>query len=93
MKYDVLIIGSGLAGLRAAISVIQHDVSCAVISLVYPVRSHSVAAQGGINAALKNVDKEDSWKGEIGNHISPCNNYGYRRSRENLCPFYKCSYQ
>jgi succinate dehydrogenase / fumarate reductase flavoprotein subunit len=54
MEHDVIIIGSGLAGLRAAIAVKQQGVSCAVVSMVYPTRSHSVAAQGGINAALRN---------------------------------------
>ncbi|MBD3307429.1 FAD-binding protein [candidate division KSB3 bacterium] len=54
MEHDVLIIGSGLSGLRAAIAAKQQGVNCAVCSMVYPTRSHSIAAQGGINAALKN---------------------------------------
>ena len=51
--WDTVIVGSGLAGLRAAISLEGSKV--AVLSRVHPLRSHSVAAQGGINAALKNV--------------------------------------
>ncbi|MCL6581949.1 MAG: FAD-binding protein, partial [Firmicutes bacterium] len=52
--HEVLVVGGGLAGLRAAVE--AHDAGCevAVISRVHPVRSHSVAAQGGINAALAN---------------------------------------
>jgi succinate dehydrogenase / fumarate reductase flavoprotein subunit len=50
----VLIVGAGLAGLRAAIEVARHNVGVAVISKVHPLRSHSLAAQGGINAALGN---------------------------------------
>ncbi len=52
--HEVLVVGGGLAGLRAAIE--AHDAGCevAVLSRVHPVRSHSVAAQGGINAALGN---------------------------------------
>ncbi|MDP3046101.1 MAG: FAD-binding protein [Chloroflexota bacterium] len=50
--HRILIIGAGLAGLRAAIEAAGED--CAVMSRVHPVRSHSVAAQGGINAALGN---------------------------------------
>jgi succinate dehydrogenase / fumarate reductase flavoprotein subunit len=56
--HDILIIGAGLAGMRAAIAA-PPDLDVAVMSKVHPVRSHSVAAQGGINAAL---GKEDSWQ-------------------------------
>ncbi len=49
-RHDIIIVGGGLAGLRAALSVQAADV--AVISKVHPLRSHSVGAQGGINAAL-----------------------------------------
>ena len=51
--WDALIVGSGLAGLRAAIAL--SDLKVAVLSRVHPLRSHSLAAQGGINAALGNV--------------------------------------
>jgi succinate dehydrogenase / fumarate reductase flavoprotein subunit len=54
IHHDVLIVGGGLAGLRAAIGLAEHwDV--AVLSKVHPVRSHSGAAQGGMNAALRNA--------------------------------------
>lgn len=65
MQHDLLIVGSGLSGMRAAIEARKRGVECAVLSMVYPIRSHSVAAQGGINAALNNAtDKanEDSWE-------------------------------
>jgi succinate dehydrogenase / fumarate reductase flavoprotein subunit len=62
--YQILIVGGGLAGLRAAIT--AHDAGCkvAVLSKVYPMRSHSGAAQGGINAALGNhpEGRDDSWE-------------------------------
>ncbi|MDT8358331.1 MAG: FAD-binding protein [Methanomicrobiaceae archaeon] len=57
--YDVLIIGGGLTGLRAALRFAEAGLSGAVISKVHPLRSHSVAAQGGMNAALGNVPGED----------------------------------
>ncbi len=62
MKYDVLIVGAGGAGLYAALSAIKEnkDLNIAVLTKVYPTRSHTGAAQGGINAALANVDPTDS---------------------------------
>jgi succinate dehydrogenase / fumarate reductase flavoprotein subunit len=59
-QYDAVIIGSGLAGLRAAIE-IGENASVAVLSKVFATRSHSGAAQGGIGAALAN-EEEDSWE-------------------------------
>ena len=58
--YDVLIVGAGLAGMRAALSAHQHGASVAILTKVHPVRSHSNAAQGGINAAL--TDRGDKWE-------------------------------
>ncbi len=62
--HDLIIIGGGLAGLRAAYEAVSAGISVAVISKVHPLRSHSVAAQGGINAALGNADTtaRDSWE-------------------------------
>ena len=60
-EHDVLIIGGGLAGLRAAVEVTRAGADVAVISKVHPVRSHSNAAQGGINAPL--TDRGDEWEG------------------------------
>jgi len=59
-QFDVIIIGAGLAGLRAAIE-IGENASVAVLSKVFATRSHSGAAQGGIGAALAN-EEEDSWE-------------------------------
>ncbi|SVB04575.1 uncharacterized protein METZ01_LOCUS157429, partial [marine metagenome] len=52
LEHDVLVIGAGLAGMRAALSAQETGANVAVVSKVHPVRSHSNAAQGGINAAL-----------------------------------------
>src|SRR5918992_6047608 len=58
-QHDVLVIGAGLAGQRAALAAAAAGVSVGILSKVHPVRSHSNAAQGGINAAL---NPEDSWE-------------------------------
>jgi len=58
--HDVLVIGAGLAGMRAALAARDQGVDVAVVSKVHPVRSHSNAAQGGINAAL--IDRGDAWE-------------------------------
>src|ERR671931_667419 len=57
--HDVLIIGAGLAGQRAALAAADAGASVALMSKVHPVRSHSVAAAGGINAA---IDPADDWR-------------------------------
>ena len=59
-QHDVLVVGAGLAGMRAALAAKQAGANVAIISKVTPVRSHSNAAQGGINAAL--TDRGDDWK-------------------------------
>ncbi|HOF57975.1 MAG TPA: FAD-binding protein [Syntrophorhabdaceae bacterium] len=63
LYHDVLIVGGGLSGLRAAVGLCdRYDVG--LISKVHPIRSHSIAAQGGINAALANNpdSKDDTWE-------------------------------
>src|SRR4051812_41370715 len=57
--HDVLVIGAGLAGKRAALAAAEEGVSVGILAKVHPVRSHSNAAQGGINAAL---NPGDSWE-------------------------------
>jgi succinate dehydrogenase / fumarate reductase flavoprotein subunit len=54
LSHDVVVVGAGLAGMRAAIAAHEAGVDVALVTKVHPVRSHSGAAQGGINAALGN---------------------------------------
>lgn len=64
LQHDVIIVGGGLAGCRAALEIKRQnpDIDVALVAKTHPIRSHSVAAQGGIAATLKNVDPEDDWK-------------------------------
>ncbi len=58
-KHDVLIVGAGCAGMRAAIEAHDAGADVALLSKIHPVRSHSGAAEGGINAALGNASEDD----------------------------------
>ncbi len=60
-NYDALVIGAGGAGLRATMGLAEKNYNVACVSKLFPTRSHTVAAQGGINAALGNIT-EDDWK-------------------------------
>ena len=60
-QYDALVIGAGGAGLRATMGLAKKGYNVACVSKLFPTRSHTVAAQGGINAALGNIT-EDDWK-------------------------------
>lgn len=64
LEHDVIIVGGGLAGCRAAVEIARTDpkLSVAVVAKTHPIRSHSVAAQGGMAATLNNVDPEDTWQ-------------------------------
>ncbi len=57
-KFDAIIVGAGGAGMRCALELSQHNFSVAVLSKLYPVRSHTGAAQGGIGAALGNEEPD-----------------------------------
>ncbi|XP_035209755.1 succinate dehydrogenase [ubiquinone] flavoprotein subunit, mitochondrial-like [Stegodyphus dumicola] len=59
--YDAIVVGAGGAGLRAAFGLVQEGFKTACITKLFPTRSHTVAAQGGINAALGNMEPDD-WK-------------------------------
>jgi succinate dehydrogenase / fumarate reductase flavoprotein subunit len=60
-EYDCLVLGAGGSGLRAAVGMVEAGLRTACISKVYPTRSHTVSAQGGINAALGNMGPDD-WR-------------------------------
>jgi len=81
-SHDVLIIGAGLAGQRAALAAAQEGVSVAIISKVHPVRSHSVAAAGGINAAL---NPEDSWESHAFDTVKGSDYLGDQDAIEIMC--------
>lgn len=64
IKHDVIIVGGGIAGSRAALEIARANPSLSIglVAKTHPIRSHSVAAQGGMAASLKNVDSADTWE-------------------------------
>ena len=81
-SHDVLIIGAGLAGQRAALAAAQEGVSVAIMSKVHPVRSHSVAAAGGINAA---ISVADDWRSHAYDTVKGSDFLGDQDAIEIMC--------
>jgi len=82
--FDVIIVGAGGAGLRAALTLAQQGVKVGVVSKVFPTRSHTVSAQGGINAALGNVT-EDDWRWHMFDTIKGSDYLGDQDAIEFMC--------
>jgi succinate dehydrogenase / fumarate reductase flavoprotein subunit len=80
--HDVLIIGAGLAGQRAALAAARRGASVAVMSKVHPVRSHSVAAAGGINAA---ISVDDDWRSHAYDTVKGSDYLGDQDAIEVMC--------
>jgi len=81
-SHDVLIIGAGLAGQRAALAAARSGASVAIMSKVHPVRSHSNAAAGGINAAL---NPDDSWESHAFDTVKGSDYLGDQDAIEIMC--------
>ncbi|MBU1192316.1 MAG: succinate dehydrogenase flavoprotein subunit [Gammaproteobacteria bacterium] len=83
-KFDTLIIGAGGGGLRAALQLAQAEAHVAVVSKVFPTRSHTVAAQGGVNAALANV-LPDNWHWHMFDTVKGSDYLGDQDAIEYMC--------
>ena len=83
-RFDTLVIGAGGGGLRAALQLSQAEANVAVVSKVFPTRSHTVAAQGGINAALGNV-LPDSWHWHMYDTVKGSDYLGDQDAIEYMC--------
>jgi len=82
--FDALIIGAGGAGLNAALQLATADIHVAVVSKVFPTRSHTVAAQGGVNAALANV-LPDNWHWHMFDTVKGSDYLGDQDAIEFMC--------
>lgn len=84
IKHDVVVIGGGLAGMRAAVEAAEGGADVAIVSKMHPVRSHSGAAQGGINAALGNRE-EDSPEAHTFDTVKGSDYLGDQDAVEAMC--------
>ncbi len=82
--YDVIVIGAGGAGLRATFGLAEEGLSTACISKVFPTRSHTVAAQGGMSAALGNMG-EDDWRWHMYDTVKGSDWLGDQDAIEYMC--------
>ncbi len=83
-KYDMVVVGAGGAGLRATFGLAQKGLKTACITKVFPTRSHTVAAQGGISAALANMG-EDDWRFHFYDTIKGSDWLGDQDAIEYMC--------
>ncbi len=83
-RFDALILGAGGAGLNAALQLANADLRVAVVSKVFPTRSHTVAAQGGVNAALANV-VQDNWHWHMFDTVKGSDYLGDQDAIEFMC--------
>jgi succinate dehydrogenase / fumarate reductase flavoprotein subunit len=83
-SYDVVVVGAGGAGLRATLGLAEQGLSTACVSKVFPTRSHTVAAQGGISAALGNMG-EDDWRWHMYDTVKGSDWLGDQDAIEYMC--------
>ncbi|MEC8365950.1 MAG: succinate dehydrogenase flavoprotein subunit, partial [Pseudomonadota bacterium] len=83
--YDVVVVGAGGAGLRATLGMAAADLNTACITKVFPTRSHTVAAQGGIGAALNNMGEGDNWQYHMYDTVKGSDWLGDQDAIEYMC--------
>ena len=84
LEFDAVVIGAGGAGMRAALQITQEGKTCALISKVFPTRSHTVSAQGGITVALGN-SHADNWHWHMYDTVKGSDFIGDQDAIEYMC--------
>jgi len=84
LQFDAVVIGAGGAGMRAALQISENGMSCALMSKVFPTRSHTVSAQGGITVALGNAH-EDNWEWHMFDTVKGSDYIGDQDAIEYMC--------
>src|ERR1700685_913710 len=83
--YDVVIVGAGGAGLRAALGMASSGLKTACVTKVFPTRSHTVAAQGGMAASLGNMGDGDNWRFHMYDTVKGSDWLGDQDAIEYMC--------
>ncbi len=85
ISFDAVIVGGGGAGLRAALELAQSDYKTVVITKVFPTRSHTVSAQGGITCAIASDDPNDDWRWHMYDTVKGSDYIGDQDAIEYMC--------
>ena len=85
ISFDAVIVGGGGAGMRAALQLSQSGYKTAVISKVFPTRSHTVSAQGGITCAIASADPNDDWRWHMYDTVKGSDYIGDQEAIEYMC--------
>ena len=85
ISFDGVIVGGGGAGMRAALQLAQSGYKTAVISKVFPTRSHTVSAQGGITCAIASADPQDDWRWHMYDTVKGSDYIGDQDAIEYMC--------
>ena len=85
MEFDGVIVGGGGAGMRAALQLARSGLKTAVLSKVFPTRSHTVSAQGGIAAAIGSEDPDDDWRWHMYDTVKGSDYIGDQDAIEYMC--------
>ena len=90
MEFDGVIVGGGGSGLRASLQLAQSGLKTAVISKVFPTRSHTVSAQGGITRAIASDDPNDDWRWHMYDTVKGSDYIGDQDAIEYMCSERAC---
>lgn len=85
ISYDAVIVGGGGAGMRAALQLAQSGYKTAVVTKVFPTRSHTVSAQGGITCAIASADPNDDWRWHMYDTVKGSDYIGDQDAIEYMC--------
>ncbi len=85
MSFDAIVVGGGGAGMRAALQMAQSGFKTAVVTKVFPTRSHTVSAQGGITCAIASADPNDDWRWHMYDTVKGSDYIGDQDAIEYMC--------